>query len=158
MIDGADEIENVCSIDATPRISRGITVCSPPVKITNKLCSVWKLLLEDSFGNFFCKFCLEISFGNFVWKFCLKFSFGNFVWKTDRPTDWPTYRQSDFLKLLARSLKTCVKSLNTRNFFSPLLKPEITSFLECCPNCPTYCKFASRKRDYTDWTVRASFC
>ena len=31
IIDGADRIENVCSIDVTPRIKRGITVCSPPV-------------------------------------------------------------------------------------------------------------------------------
>ena len=30
-IDGADEIENVCSIDVKTRISREITVCSPPV-------------------------------------------------------------------------------------------------------------------------------
>ena len=28
IIDGADKIENVFSIDVTPRISRGITVCS----------------------------------------------------------------------------------------------------------------------------------
>ena len=108
----------------TPRISRGITVCSPPLKITNKFCSVWKLLLEDSFGNFVWKFRFEISFGDFVWKFrlesfvwktdrptgqpterlleapwkfCLEISFGNFVWKTDRQTDRQTDRRTERL-------------------------------------------------------------
>ena len=31
IIDGADKTENMCSIDVTTRISRGITVCSQPV-------------------------------------------------------------------------------------------------------------------------------
>ena len=31
IIDGADKIENMCSIDVTPRISRGITFCSQSV-------------------------------------------------------------------------------------------------------------------------------
>lgn len=31
IIDGADKIENVCSSDVTPEISREITACSSPV-------------------------------------------------------------------------------------------------------------------------------
>ena len=43
----------------TPRISRGITVCSPQLKFNN-FCSSGKLLLKDSFGNFVWIFLLDI--------------------------------------------------------------------------------------------------
>ena len=47
----------------TPRISRGISVCSPQLKSVNNFCLVGKLFLKDSYENFVWIFCLDILFG-----------------------------------------------------------------------------------------------